>query len=388
MMVFTGVKLSNVIRQLCDQAQHRLWIASPYIGGPVATRCILGRVWWDRLPKDSVRILTDADEGNINIKALDIFQAKGIVRHLRGLHAKLYIIDETVILTSANLTNTAFTCRYEIGTRLTREAAGAAIGDYEQWWDKATEITTKQIDRIVAKRGRNAGEESPSALLHLYDLPPDPGEMTVHQLFADYEQFRTSYADLAQKYSRVGRCWPTAPLYFEVDAFLDYLFHHDGKPSHPYKKKLPRKLTGNERQRELASYFRRFRNWASADHCEERMENASLLQQTLVEGQVGTLTSSNIRQVLDVLNCMQDHRIRNRVLERNTAATIRNAWAGLLYGNAPLAERMSKCADSLFGFKRSGVQELLGWFDPAQYPIRNANTNAGLRFMGYDVRPD
>jgi hypothetical protein len=34
-------------------------------------------------------------------------------------------------------------------------------------------------------------------------------------------------------------------------------------------------------------------------------------------------------------------------------------------------------------FGQSATQELPGWFDPKKYPIRNANSNAGLRFLGY-----
>ena len=34
---------------------------------------------------------------------------------------------------------------------------------------------------------------------------------------------------------------------------------------------------------------------------------------------------------------------------------------------------------------KSAIQETLGYYDPDTYPIRNANTNAGLRFLGYNV---
>jgi hypothetical protein len=60
---------------------------------------------------------------------------------------------------------------------------------------------------------------------------------------------------------------------------------------------------------------------------------------------------------------------------------------GLLYGTQPDTERMSLCASRLFGFKKSSVQELLGFFAPKDYPLRNATVNAGLRFFGFDVKP-
>jgi hypothetical protein len=44
---------------------------------------------------------------------------------------------------------------------------------------------------------------------------------------------------------------------------------------------------------------------------------------------------------------------------------------------------MTHCYERLVGFGQSATQELPGWFDPRKYPIRNANSNAGLRFLGY-----
>jgi hypothetical protein len=35
---------------------------------------------------------------------------------------------------------------------------------------------------------------------------------------------------------------------------------------------------------------------------------------------------------------------------------------------------------------KAAIQETLGYYDPDKYPLRNANTNAGLRFLGYDVK--
>ena len=386
--VLSGKALADALRRLCDAVQRRLWVASPYIGRIDAIRRVLGRGWWDRLPKDAVRILTDADERNINVAAINTFRAKGPVKHLRGLHAKLYIIDDDVLLTSANLTKTAFSCRYEIGIILSGPAAQDAIAEYEKWWDAATDVSTKQLDRIAAKRGKNVGEDAIPGLAHLYDLPADPGDITIQPMFADYEPFRTAYRQLSAEYAKFGRAWPNVPLFLEVDAFLDYLFHHNGKPSHPYTKKQPRRLSPTEQRSEIATHARAFQKWADPAEANDRLQRATALQSLVNQKRIGSLTTSDIRSVLSILNCMHDERVKRRVLENNDYRTIRDAWKDLLYGSAQLPERMSSCAARLFGFKRSGVQELLGWYDSTEYPIRNANTNAGMRFLGYDVRAD
>jgi hypothetical protein len=86
---------------------------------------------------------------------------------------------------------------------------------------------------------------------------------------------------------------------------------------------------------------------------------------------------------------MGDGRQRSRFLsQKNSTATIRKAWNHLLYGSEPDTERMSMCASKLYSFKRSSVQELLGFYAPKKYPIRNATVNAGLRFFGFNVSAD
>jgi len=47
---------------------------------------------------------------------------------------------------------------------------------------------------------------------------------------------------------------------------------------------------------------------------------------------------------------------------------------------------MNNCASKLFGFGKSATQETLGYYDPDNFPLRNVNTDAGLRFLGYDVK--
>jgi hypothetical protein len=389
MTVHSGKTLAEILRQMCDAVQHRLWIASPYVGSFEAIRCVLGREWSDHLPKDSVRMLTDAEEGNLNITSISAFRAKGPVKHLRGLHAKLYIIDDQVLLTSANLTRTAFSCRHEVGVVLTGQAAKEAIAQFERWWISAKDISTQQIKRIASKHGHNIGENNSQGLPQLHKLPPDPGGITVHQIFADYEPFRTVYDELAREYATVGHVWPTIPLYLEVDGFLNYLFHHKGKLlSRPYTEKACRQLTAAKRRDEIAKYAREFRKNTIPSGGDSRLKRATQLQGFLAQNRIRSLTKKDIGTVLGILNCMNDKRVKLRVLEGNSVHRIRSAWYDLFYASSPLPERMSTCATLLFGFKRSSVQELLGWYDPLQYPIRNANTNAGMRFLGYDVSAD
>jgi len=102
MPILYGEKLAAAVRELMDRSTRRTWVAAPFVGpwGP-GLRRILGINW--RTQARDVRLLTDVDAGHASRKTVGLFAAHGAVRSLQGLHAKLYIADDRVILASANL---------------------------------------------------------------------------------------------------------------------------------------------------------------------------------------------------------------------------------------------------------------------------------------------
>lgn len=77
-------------------------------------REVLGRHWFDA-SKINVRLLTDPEERVVNKDTALRFAEKGTIKKQRGLHAKLFIVDDQVLLTPANLTYSAFARGHEIG---------------------------------------------------------------------------------------------------------------------------------------------------------------------------------------------------------------------------------------------------------------------------------
>lgn len=390
MLALSGEDLSKALRSACDSVKNRLWIASPYVGSWQSVRSVLGRRWWDN-GAINVRLLTD-EEGKPNGHTLRRFAQKGSIHHIRGLHAKIYVIDNQVLLASANLTGAAFARRYEAGVLLTGKPAESAIKLFESWWDKLSRpFDSSLLSELLRVRRNDAGEDVSEPLRILHSLPDDPGDYGGHRLantFLDYPQFLEFYKILAQEYVALPRIWPKVPLYFEIDGFLDFLFHwHPSLPSKPYQKLPPRKLSSEDRRRELNVLRGGFKRWAdsSNDNGHWRLSHSKLVRQRLNRSSISRLNTGGIRDIADGLQCLKDARVRDRFLNNNTPATIRIAWRDLLHGRGLLTEKMSICASRLFGFKRSCVQELLGFFEPHKYPLRNANVNAGLRYLGFDV---
>ena len=221
-------KLGSQLRRMCDKIGTRLWIASPYIGS-WEVRKVLGRRWFDGDNID-VRLLTDPDEQLINRNTALRFAEKGTIKKLRGLHAKLFIVDNQVLLTSANLTYSAFARRHEVGIVLDGDAARSAVNQFESWWKMAKDFTMESVLSLPRKRLATAGEDERPGLPDPTDLPADPGDFGggFVSIFRDYRDFIEYYKRLANEYERLKRIWPDLPAYLEVDAFLDYLYHHDG----------------------------------------------------------------------------------------------------------------------------------------------------------------
>jgi len=48
---------------------------------------------------------------------------------------------------------------------------------------------------------------------------------------------------------------------------------------------------------------------------------------------------------------------------------------------------MVTCDRNLRFFGKSSIRELIGWFYPEEYPIVNTNSNSGMKFFGYNLKP-
>jgi hypothetical protein len=309
------------------------------------------------------------------------------VRSVEGLHAKLYIVDDAVLLTSANLTEAAFTRRYEVGLVLKGDHARGLVAVYEGLWDRAAEVDVGQFSFTKPRNGNIDERHRGGKLPKLYDLPATPEAAPKNAgAFADYPHFLEVYRRFADDYLSCGAPdLPAQPLYLETDKLLNFLFHEDDdKPSREYKAKRHRALSDSERISEIRKYRSRYRRSGlkGGDHA----ETAKLVQGYLAPAKVMLLTKSEVETVAESLNCFGNRLALSRFLKGNDLATVRKSWSDLIHGSGEVKFRMNNCSSALFGFGKSAVQETLGYYDPGKYPLRNANTNAGLRFLGYNVK--
>jgi len=395
MHILYGEKLAQAVRALMDKATRRAWVAAPFVGPwGSGIRKVLGVSW--RTAAADVRLLTDVDAGRASRKTLELFSSLGAVRSLTGLHAKLYIADDNVILTSANLSQTAFERRYEVGVRLGAAQGKAAVGVFQQWWKKAKAVDPAQVKFKAAEWDPEADGQG-TGLEVLWDSNADPGEPKSETAtkFGDWEYFVEQFEDLAHRYAAIQRLWPNQPLYFEVDALLNFLYHHQAElVSKRYTTHKPRRLSTSERNQEIRKYARQFKAWyESDDNTVEtstwRREHSHTVQRLMKVATRRNLTKAETRTLLEQTNALTSYPINiEKVLNasNNSKGAIRSALVTLTDPSIPIQRRLRDASTTVFGLGRSAVQELVGFNEAGRYPFRNGNSNAGLRFFGYNVR--
>src|SRR6476620_6659200 len=174
MKTLYGEDLVNELRRISDTVKSRLWIAVPYIGGKSAIEKILGENYIHN-KRINVRLLTDiAEYNNFNAETIKAFIDRGEIKSLPGLHAKIYIVDNSCLITSANLTNTAFSKRHEIGIFVNPEDSKQTIAIFEAWWQKSATVLAEHLKPIIKKKSTSTEEQSGSRLPNLWKLPQKP----------------------------------------------------------------------------------------------------------------------------------------------------------------------------------------------------------------------
>lgn len=379
MVLFEQTQI-DTLRYKCDHAVKRIWIASPFIGALKDVQKIIGGKW--KLPSVDCRILADVDAGFIRKDTFDEFQNYQVeVRSLDSIHAKIYIVDDWCLVTSANLTGTAFFCRFEMGISLDDIKDVEAV--FLKWWGKGHCITS-----LPKKQDK--------ALLDYQD-----GKLFSRKFKAPaynsgkqdkYDAACEKYLEFASLYSRITGRNPKMvkdgfTLLQEVDYLFNFLYHdHPNTPSNGVLS--PRLLTQAKRDQEIRHYFKDMCQQYDVDPQEWRLERSSRIQKLLAPGKIDNISKSDVKQVIESLHCLHSYSFnRPRFLDpsNNSLQTIRSSWKTLLHTGAINRQKIDQVISSLKFFGLSSAQELIGWYYPDKYPMMNGNSDCGMRFFGYSV---
>lgn len=384
MMIYTEQALVDELRTRCANVKKRIWIASPFIGEFQEICKIIDGVWMN--PSIEFKVLTDAEAGFIKTSTLDEFQKSPNteIYSLKSLHAKIYIVDDWCLLTSANLTKTAFSYRYEIGIE-------AKVEDVQNifmnWWTIA-----RPIEKVRHKQRENSNDLDKYQFGHGgFEKKWKLTSYTATDKFmADCKEF----IEFAQLYERItGRCTKMKqmkmPLYLEVDYFFNYLYHDaEATPSKAYNKGKVRIMSSAYQKKEILKYFKEMIKSISEKRISERLNSVYIVQKFLNPQRIHSLSKHDIEIVLNQFHCLHSQPINiTKILNNNTPQKIRRVWDKLL-NNTPMitSQSVQEAKNAIYSFGNASVSELLAWYMPEEYPIMNENSKSGMRFFGIDIK--
>ena len=376
--ILSGQNLVNALREHCDQAKKRIWTASPYIGTFKDVQKIIGGNWM-RSHID-FRVLTDVESGFIRHDTYTGFIASPNtkIRSLFNLHAKIYLIDDWCLLTSANLTGMAFSARHEVGQVVS--GIEQVVKLFDQWWKKAQAVSSvpKSLPKSLADR-----EDLPKPK-RLYKLPQYTSGAS-DQFLKKCDQFK-EFASLYE--SVTGRNQQMVDdgftLYEEVDYFFNFLYHnHPDKPSKEYTKEV-RSLTSREVKQEIRRYFKIMSYESEKEQW--RLNRRNRIRELLPFKTDSSPRKEKIKEVLDCLHCLHSYSWnKTKILSENDPRSIARAWNKLI--NAPFinAQLIEEVIGEIKNFGRSSACELIAWYYPEEYPMINLNSESGMRFFGFNI---
>lgn len=381
--ILSGQELVDTLRQHCDDAKERIWIASPYIGNITDVQKIIG-VNWKRRHID-FRVLTDIESGFIRPDTYEAFTSslKTEIKSLLGLHAKIYLIDDWCLLTSANLTGMAFSARHEVGQQIVSRDGISSVTDlFECWWKKSESVS--DLPRSISKPLADREDSTKYKYKKLYKLPKYiDGESDSFLRKCDrFKEFAILYESTTGRNQQMVQ--EGFSLYQEVDYFLNYLYHdHPNRPSKRYTKEV-RSLSQKKVKQEILRYFKEM-GYSPGDG-QWRLDRSAYIQKVLPFKKTQKPDKDKIKQILDCLHCLHSYQWNKpKIISENNLQVIAEAWNNLLASSSIKAQIIEATISSIKYFGMSSACELIAWYYPEDYPMINLNSECGLRFFGFSV---
>lgn len=384
-MIYSYDTLATTLRSHCGSAKHRVWICTPFIGGIKDVLRIIGGSW--KRSDIDFRVITDIETGFMRQDTFDDFieNHPNSIRTLKSLHAKIYIVDDWCLVSSANLTGTAFSKRYEIGTD------DVNISEMETffnslWENKKTKLVTSWSKG--KKQSQIEFEDGGVGYDKLTNLPTySAGMGKMDKYLAQCSKYKA----FARTYEKItGRCRDMVDDGFTLLQEVDYLFNYLEHVACVSKKLTKvQRHTESSRVSLIKKYFKEISMHykQNRDYELRRINSTKLVKELTSPSRIKTINVKEVRAVLDTFNCFglgrDMHGHASNFIKENSLSDIRYHWDALLNHGDITAEKVNECC-KLRHCRDSSVSELIAWRFPGKYPIMNTCSKKGLWFFGID----
>ena len=378
-IILSGQSLVDTLREHCDQAKKRIWIASPYIGSFKDVQKIIGGNWM-RSHID-FRVLTDVESGFIRHDTYTAFIASPHteIRSLFNLHAKIYLIDDWCLLTSTNLTGMAFSARHEVGQVVS--GIEQVVTLFDQWWKKAEMVSS--LPPSPSKTITN--KEDSTKYKVLYKLPKYTSGASDQFLKKcdQFKEFASLYESVTGRNQQMVR--EGFSLCEELDYFFNFLYHdHPDMPSKGCNKN--RSLTSREVKQEIRRYFKLMSMSYAPGSGQWRLDRRNRIRKILPFKADSSPRKEKIKEVLDCLHCLHSYSWnKTKILSENDPRSIARAWNRLIKAPSINSQLLEEVIGEIKYFGMSSACELIAWYYPEKYPMINLNSESGMRFFGFNI---
>ena len=308
------------------------------------------------------------------------------LRTLEHLHSKIYILDNFPIITSANLTYYGFYVNYESAVAGNNNDIERFEQIYDELWSLGEVINDENELKQYLEKSTYIDNEAYSP--DVKTIKKLPKEFTQK---CNYEQFLSEFSRLSEKYITYGRLWENTSLKYEIDSFLNFLFHHNQNhcSQEYYYINDFNKDAGDIL---LKICIQEYKEWINTkdvwdnEFIRENYKNNAL--KLFSDDNINNVSIGEISDFLqNNINTYLTNSVRfdwgNKFKEKNNIETVKNFIKKLKNSTPKELDKLLK-ASPISYMGESTLSELLGLIRE-DLPIRNENTNAGLRYLGYKV---
>ena len=381
--------ITNYLHEHSGRICNRLWISSPFISSEKIFYYIF-QISKIKKHKPNFRLLTDLNNISINnYKILKFFLGNNCeLRSLKHLHAKMYLMDDYSVVTSANMTYRGLYVNYETGVAGDILDVDRFEAMYNEIWELGTPVNQEMLDEALNNSTYIDTEGFNPDLKPIIKLPKELTEK------CSYEQFLNEYNELSKQYESYGRIWKNSPLKFEIDSFLNYLFHHSENNSSKdyYYSFEVNNLNSEPKAKLLKNCIQEYHNWIISDSVWDnegiRMNYRKNALEIFSDQNIDSANLEDISEFLaNNINTYLTNSVRfnwkEKFAKENNVKDVKSCIQKLKIASPKELDKLIKNS-SIRYFGESTAQEVIGLLRD-ELPIRNENTNSGLRYLGYNV---
>lgn len=291
------------------------------------------------------------------------------------------------MVSSANLTGTAFSKRYEIGTD------DVNISEVETFFNSLWENKKIKFVTSWSKGKKQSQIEFEDGGVRYDKLTTLPTYSAGMGKMDKYLAQCSKYKAFARTYEKItGRCRDMVDDGFTLLQEVDYLFYYLEHVACVSKKLTKvQQRTESTRNSLIKKYFKEISTHYEQNRNYElrRINSTKLVKKLTSPSKIKTISAKEVRTVLDTFNCFglgrDMHGHASNFIKKNSLIDIRYHWDALLNHGDITSEKVNECC-KLRHCSDSSVSELIAWRFPDKYPIMNTCSKKGLWFFGVDAQ--